>query len=449
MRGHASAAVARVGVAAMLAGCASFLSSCAVYHPKPLPTAPDLMQSPALTVPASSLGLPGLKPEPIDPSRGLTETNLVTLAVAANPLLKAERLRAGIARAQLLEAGLLPDPQAAVGFSKSKFTTGYSVVLAEYIQALIRRGAAKGAAAAGVRRVNLEILWREWQVAQRARQLYIRTQALRRLRGVLGRRRRLLQTLYHQDEAALQRHYVTISAVTADFAAWNSAEADWRSLERQDSRTRHALNELLGLEPRVRLRLRGVPQDLSITAGQYRAALAVLPRRRPDLLALQAGYRSKEERLREAILDQFPVISAGVRQSRGTVEGFHKIGFNVTLTLPLFNRNRGPIAIERATRNYLYQVYQARLDLTASEADQLWTAVRIMQHQLASLDARASKLERDAAAAEKSLERGTLSRASYARVDANALATRAAAIQLRAALDEARAALATLLARPF
>jgi hypothetical protein len=56
-------------------------------------------------VPASDLEVPGLKPESFDPAKGLTETNVVTLAVVDNPRMRAVRQQAGVAQAQLLEAG--------------------------------------------------------------------------------------------------------------------------------------------------------------------------------------------------------------------------------------------------------------------------------------------------------------------------------------------------------
>ena len=266
---------------------------------------------------------------------------------------------------------------------------------------------------------------------------------------MLDERRKLLARLYRQDEASLKRHYVTVGDVTADFIAWKSAETEWRTFELKDNRTRHALDELLGLAPGAQLRLRGVPSEQLVTPAQYQSAVAALPRRRPDLLALQAGYHSQEERVREAILAQFPLINVGVEKARSAEEGIQSIGFTVTLTLPLFNRNQGPIAIGRASRAYLHQAYQARLDETMSQADQVWTAVGIMRHQLGTLDARRSELERAAAAAKESLGRGTLSLADYARMESNALATRAEEIQLRSSLKQAQAVLAMLLAQPF
>ena len=286
-------------------------------------------------------------------------------------------------------------------------------------------------------------------MAEQARELFIQTQALGELRRVLDQRRTLLATLYARDQASLRQRFVTVSAVTTDFAAWNSAEADWRAFELQDNQTCHALNELLGLASDAPLRLRRAPNGHPLAATLYQSALAMLPHRRPDLLALQAGYQNEEESLREAILAQFPLISAGIQKARDPIENIQYIGFNVTLTLPLFNRNRGPIAVGRASRAYLHQAYQASLDETTNQADQVWKAVMIMQHQLKGLDQRLAGLEHDSTAARESLRRGTLSLADYTRVDSNALATQAEEIQLRASLEQGQAVLAMLLALPF
>lgn len=431
-----------------LVACASLLSGCAVYHAKPLPAQPDLTRAPAMTVPASTLDIPGLKPEPFDPDKGLTQTNVITLAVADNPRLKALRQQAGVAQAQMLEAGLLPDPQLSGGLSKSSLFTGYDASLAADIRSLVLRSAARGAARAHLNAVNLDILWQEWQVAAQARQLYIQTQEFDRLRQVLDQRRTLLATLYERDQSSLQQGFVTVGAVTADFSAWDSAETAWRTFQLQDNQARHALDELLGLLPDVQLRLQGTPEEHTVTEVEYRSALAALPRR-PDLLALQAGYRSQEEQLREAILGQFPLISVGVDKARDPTEGIQSIGFNVTLTIPLFNRNRGAIAVGRASREQLHQAYQASLDETTNQADQVWRAVIIMRQQLQSLDRRRAALEGAVTAARSGLKSGTLSLAGYASVDSNALATQAEEIQLRSSLEQAQSALAALLALPF
>lgn len=424
------------------------IAGCATYHPIALPTAPDLTSTPSLTVPASEFWLPGLKPHPFAKD-GLDETAVITLAVFDNPDLKAARLQTGVASAQLLQAGLLPDPQVSAGFATSALNYGYDVGLSEDIQALITRGAAKAGARVHQKQVNLDILWQEWQVAEKARELFIQIQTDEHLQKVMTASHDLLANRYHQDELALKKGNLTLSVVSADLTVLTDADTSHHQLQLDANLARHQLNQLLGLKPDAQVRLIGSSNNGSLSEEQFQAALTYLPHRRADLLALQAGYQSQEQSVRQAILAQFPALSAGVTKSRDPAEGVNDFGPNVSLTLPLFNRNRGQIAIQRATRAVLRQTYQARLDQAESDADQVWRATTIMQGQLRDLDARLPILEKTATAAQQSFRQGNLDAGLYVSVESSLLAKQAEAIRLRASLANAQSALRTLLGLPF
>jgi outer membrane protein, heavy metal efflux system len=424
------------------------LSGCAIYHPAPLPPTPDLTAAPSLTVPASEFSLPGLNPHPL-PMNGLDEIAVVTLAVFDNPDLKAVRLQQGVANAQLLQAGLLPDPVLTADFAKSALNYGGDVGLSQDIQALITRGAAQAAARANQQQVHLNILWQEWQVAEQARELFIQSQSDSELQQVLSSARDFFADRYREDRTALQRGDITISVATADLTLLTDAENKLHQSQLTASVTSHQLNQLLGLEPNVRLHLIGLPLTEPLSKEQVQAAVAYLPHRRADLLGLQAGYQAEEQSLREAILAQFPNLTAGVVYSRDPVEGVNDFGPNVTLSLPIFNRNRGNIAIQTATRAALRQTYQARLDQAAGEADQVWNATTIMQNQLRELDRRLEVLRKTAMAAKKGFEQTNVSAALYVNIESSLLTTEAEEIQLRASLGTAQSVLETLLGLPF
>lgn len=424
------------------------VSGCAVYHPVVLPPGPDLTKTPSLTVPASEFWLPGLKPHPF-PKSGLDETAVTTLAVFDNPSLKAARLQAGVAGAQLLEAGLLPDPVLNANFATSALDYGGGVGLTEDVRALITRGAAKARARANRQQVHLNILWQEWQVAERARELFIQSRADAQLQKVLSSTRDLLANRYREDRKALQGGDATLSTVTADLTLLTDADTKLRQLALSANLTDHQLNELLGLKPDVRLRLIGPDIAESLSQHQFRTALAIISHHRADLLALQAGYHAGEQNVREAILAQFPAVSIGVTLNRDPIEGVNDFGPNVRVSLPIFNRNRGQIAIQRATRAVLRETYEARLDQATSQADQVWGATTIMQRQLRSLNAHVSTLEKTAAAAKQGFQEGNISAALYVNMESSLLARQAEAIQLRASLASAQSALRTLLGLPF
>lgn len=424
------------------------LSGCAVYHPAPLPPTPDLTAAPSVTIPASEFWLPGLKPHRF-PKNGLDETAIVTLAVFDNPDLKAARLQEGVTSAQLLQAGFLPDPVLSADFAKSDLNYGGDIGLSEDIQALITRGAAKAAARANQQQVHLNILWQEWQIAERARELFIQLQSNAELQQVLTSARNFYADRYRQDQAALQRGDITITVATADLALLTDAENKLRQFQLNLSTRSHQLDQLLGLKPTVQLHLVGFDGAQPLSKGEFQAAVSSLPHRRADLLALQAGYQAQEQSLREAILAQFPNLSAGVTYSRDPVEGKNDFGPNVTLSLPIFNRNRGHIAIQSATRAVLRQTYQARIDQAVGDTHQVWNATEIMRSQLRDLDAHLAILRKTAAAAKKGFEQANVSAALYVNVESSLLTTEAEEIQLRASLVTAQSALDTLLGLPF
>ena len=424
------------------------LAGCAVYRPAALPVAPDLTPVLVLTVPSSEFWLPGLEPHRF-PANGLDETAVVTLAVFENPDLKAARLQTGVARAQLLQAGLLPDPQLSAGFATSDLNYGGDIGLSEDLRALITRSAATAGARAHQRQVYLNILWQEWQVAERARELFIELRSDDQLRDVLASTRGFFADRYHQDERAMQKGDVTLPTVTADLTLLTKAETKLRQLQLNASLARHQLDQLLGLQPDAQLRLTGSAVSQPLSKQAFQAAVAALPHRRADLLALQAGYAAQEQSVREAVLAQFPDLTAGVVLSRDPVEGVNSFGPTVSLSLPLFNRNRGQIAVQQATRAVLRQTYQARLDQAAGQADQVWKAANILQEQVCDLDARLSVLKSTAAAARKDFQEGNLAAASYVNVESSLLSAQAQAIQLRASLATAQSALQALLGLPY
>ena len=435
----------RVGALGALAVC---LSGCAVYHDKPLPTGPDWVGAAALHVPASRFGLAGLAPAPLDPRRGFTAINLMELAVAGDPQLQAARSRAAVAGAQLLAAGLLPDPQIAAGLSRSPLHTGYSLGLMEDVRTLMTMHTAEQAAAAHARQVNLEILWQEWQVAARARELFVRARKLRRLRAVLAPERRLLNALINRSAREVAHGTVTSGQLAAQIVEWNAAERQWRALALEDNLTWHQIDGLLDLRPGTRLRLRGGLRQRPLSSRRFQAALGALPRRRPDLLALRAGYRSAEESLRLQILRQFPMIGVGLQRAEAADDAVHTYGFDVTLTLPLFNRNRGAIAVARASRAYLYRVYQADVDTAMNQAHQLFAAERILRRQLRAAQRHLAQLRRLQSTAHVSFERGELDLSSYTSVLGDVAAARMQRIGLQASLEQTRAALSALLMLP-
>ena len=125
------------------------------------------------------------------------------------------------------------------------------------------------------------------------------------------------------------------------------------------------------------------PKTRRSTTATVSDALAALARRRPDLLALQAGYEAQEQKYRAAIMSQFPALTVGFNRARDT-SNVYTTGFQINLSLPIFNRNRGNVAIEQSTRQRLRDEYQNRLNQAFADVAHLRADDAILSRQLAA-----------------------------------------------------------------
>ncbi len=203
------------------------------------------------------------------------------------------------------------------------------------------------------------------------------------------------------------------------------------------------MNTLLGLDPRVELKLAADIRLPPLDPAAIETQLPQLPDRRPDLVALQLGYAAQEEKLRGAILAQFPALVIGVLGGSDTT-GVLSAGPSITLDLPVFNHNQGNIAIERATRQKLRDEFTARLTTAVSEVKALLATQALIEDQLAAARVRLPQAEVAARAAETAYRAGNLDERGYVDLLTALLTQRQNIVALEQALLEGRVAIATL-----
>jgi outer membrane protein TolC len=205
---------------------------------------------------------------------------------------------------------------------------------------------------------------------------------------------------------------------------------------------------LLDLKPDAPLKLvlPGNPEPL--TREQVSAALATVARRRPDLLALQAGYHAQEENVRSAILQQFPAISLGFNKASDT-SGVHTNGLALTINLPIFGATQNAIRLQRATRDQLRAEYQSRLDQTELDAWRLYRETGLLREQLDRLEARLPEFEHMGAAGRAAYAAGNLPAATYFVLQTSLSSRVAERYDLKSRLWSDTLALRTILAIPL
>jgi cobalt-zinc-cadmium efflux system outer membrane protein len=432
---------------------AVLLNACATYQPHPLTAGPDLQPSvQRIKIEVRQLPLPMLRSHPFNPNDGLDMTEAAILAVINNPDLKVRRLEAKIAGAQLFDARLLPDPQLSLSGAHPTsgpppLTDAYGIGLSYDVMTLVTRGAGIKAASAAARQVDLDILWQEWLIVQQARTLFVQNVQQARKLALLHRAQTLYAQRYDRSSMALEAGNLTLDVTGTDLTALLDANTRVSQMDQTVNQTRHDFNLLLGLQPDVNLDLTPLPVPQPLQRSILQEALTDLPRRRPDLLALQAGYSSQEEKVRRAILSQFPTLSLGPNWGRDTGD-VKSIGIGITLNLPVLNANRGQIAIQRATREQLAQAYQARLDQALTQIDLLATRHDLLAQARSTLDQKLPILEQMVAKATRAYEAGNIDSLTYVNLANTLLNQRLEAVDLEQSLWEIRIALDTLLAWP-
>jgi len=438
----------RSAVSICLAG--AVLTACQTYEPAPLGDQPNLLLNVvALTISPLELPLPEVGAHPFDPSRPLDMDEVAMIAAVNNPDLKAARDQVGVAEAQAFAAGLLPNPQFSFAYGGlisglGATTSSVSATLAQDIVPLLTRSVRRRAALANERSVRLNLLWQEWQIVSQARTFFARAVELERQRAVIDEYRKLFGDRYQRSNTAMQQGNEILPTVVSDLAALQAVETQLHDIEQVILKNRHDLNALLGLAPDAELRLVDSVSVPAVDTGKLKAILLDLAGRRPDLLALAAGYEAEEQKLRQAIIEQFPKLNIGPNYTNDTTPVF-TAGPILTIGLPIFDRNQGNIAIERATRQGLRDEYQARLDAAYGAAGRLITELNLIEAQYRASLTSIRRLRDAAEVADRAYAAGNLDERSYVDLHASLLAKQIESLKLEQTLLEQRIVLQTLI----
>jgi outer membrane protein TolC len=425
------------------------LAGCATYHARPLPAGPDLRaEADGLSVDVARLRVSPLKPIVVDARDGLDPLEVAVLAVLNSPDLRAKRVAMGVQSAQVFQAGLLPEPQISVSTDKPvsgpDTQTAYAVSPSLDVAALLARSNTLKAARFSRQQADLDLLWAEWSTAQQARQLAETALANEARAAYLATIQAAASDRYDRSARALARRDVSLQTHAADLAAKLDAQTAAATARHDADKARRDLNALLNLDAAVRLPLVEGAAPATYAPADVQRALADLPSRRPDLLALQAGYRAQDANLRKAVLAQFPLLNLAYNYAKDPA-GTTTQGLAAVVAAPIFGNRLADVKVQDATREQLRAEYQARLDATAAE-------VRNAQAEYASAAALAVVLRRDvpqlealAKPALAAYDRGDLDSQTYltltqnilgkrADLDDKELARRLAEIQLETAL---------------
>lgn len=368
-----------------LIGCASLAlavtaGGCAAYRADPLDGAAALhalrgRSIDDVVVERARLGAPGPPPSPpaFDPTDGLDEAEVVSVALSLNPELRAKRLAVGEARALLVTAGLWPNPEVGIGWRPGiSGSSGYNVE-ADALFQLLRpgeRAARQAVATAKVDEAIAEAVAEEYRVAAEVRAQWLAVLAAEQSAKLLDDEVALRER--SADLVRQRRKLGEATELEVSVAELERAEVrrDQRKSQSQVESERRELNRLLGLPPSYDLRLADSGRPLTVTVFDDPTdddLDRLLLSARPELRAREAAYRGAEEALRLAVLGQFPRLGFGPSFER-ELDGGKSLGLGLSLELPLLNQNQGEIAERRAARERLKAEYTALLHRLRADA---------------------------------------------------------------------------------
>jgi len=434
------------------------IAGCASYQALPLDTSPKMPTTlEQLEQDGSNLTeLPvQWRKSKINIANGLSEDEIVQLSVLNNPNLKAVQSQIGDAKAQLKQAGLLVDPQLNLSADlprnkSSNLVTAYGLGLGFDLQSLITRSSSENAATAAAKSTYLQVLWQEWQVVQQARILYRRTLLQQQQMNLAQAQFALTQENYHVQEDALRQNNGTLDASGLAKISMMDAQAAWLETQRQHNTTLHGLSLLIGLQTDGDIVFESPDSDaeslipLPITEPVLQKGLANISKTRPDLLALQEGYKAQESRVRAEVLAQFPSFSIGANSLRDS-GGAWTLGPFINMNLPILNGNRGNISIARATRERLKAEYYDRYMSTTNNVSQLVSDQRLAYDEWKTLDESLPALDTLMQKMKRALAGGNVDMLTYTTLQNSYFAQKLKVSILQQAVLEQAIAIETLL----
>ena len=319
----------------------------------------------------------------------LSLQDAVRWAIEREPGLRAERTGIDVARGNVSQAGLKPNPTISLGWQQQPGGSDNQTALTVVWPLELFRAAGRVAVA------EREADATRFRITDRERQLVAEVRAAY---GAAAAAQRELDVLTQLADTATRQIEVLRSRVDSGAAPAldrdlflvdrRRLDADRLLLDARANNARLALQRLLGLDPTDRVALGDSLESLVEARSAASTSTDLLARERPDVQAAATGVRVADAALdrahREGRFDMslfgtytrmqtmFPQLGVGARGVLQPVgDTFHYLALGATLTVPWRNDNRGEITAAEARRRaaeaqFAAAALQARTEITAA-----------------------------------------------------------------------------------
>jgi outer membrane protein TolC len=397
------------------------LAGCARFEPKPISSSrnADLFESRTLTAEGlraylETNGLAGAWPREV--------WNLQALTLAAfyyHPDLDVARAHWATAKAGEKTAGERPNPTINVAPAYNTTTAVPSPWLVTAtldipIETAGKRGYRIAEASHLSEAARLNIAKVAWQVRSRLRRAFLdlytaneNTALLKEQQAVQTENVRLLEL--QAGAGAVSAFELTQARIAAD-----GTRLVLRDAERQSAEAQVELADAVGV-PTAALEaiklsfadLNELPKDVPTGAARRQALL-----NRTDILGALAEYNASQSALQLEIAKQYPDVH--LNPGYEFDQGDNKWSPGLTVTLPVLNQNKGPIAEAEAKRTEAAANFNALQARAVGEIDRAVAAYRVTLEKSKDADAIQGDLEKQENTARAMLEVGEISKSELA-----------------------------------
>jgi cobalt-zinc-cadmium efflux system outer membrane protein len=423
------------------------LGGCVHYHAQPI--------DPARTVQALGarrLDDPGLRTfveanaEPRLESWPPSAWDLRALTLAAfyfHPDLDVARARWSVARAGRVTAGERPNPSIAggPGYDTTTKTPSPWIPFVGFdipIETAGKRGHRVALASHISEAARLDVASAAWQVRSRVRASLLDLWAAEEEKTLREEEQGLQQDNVRLLKLQWEAGAISAFELTQARLAAAASRLALREAERRSAEARVRLAEAVGVPVEaldgVSLSFEGLeaaPPEASLAEARSRALLS-----RTDILSALAAYAASQEALQLEIARQYPDIHLGPAYQYD--QGDNKWTLGVGLVLPIFSRNRGPIAEAEARRAEAAATFDALQARVLSEIDQALAGYRGARKQESDAEELLANLRKEETTARAMLDLGEIGRSDLValrlQLSASSLARLAAVAQARQAL---------------
>ena len=388
----------------------------------------------------------------------LPEWEIETLTLAAfyyQPGLEVTRARLAVALAGEFAAGGRPNPILNVtpGYNFTTLSPSPWIPLGSLdipLETAGKRGYRRAQAAHLADAARLNLAAAAWQVRVDLRSALLDLAAADRreqlLRSELSLQEEIVRRLDQQVEAGAASSSEALPARIAR----HKTGIDLADAQRQAGESRSRVAEIIGVPARALDGCRRVwdwlaPENgTELTTAEVRRA-ALLSR--PDILGALAEYEASQSALQLEIAKQYPDVH--LQPGYEFDQGDSKWSLGLTVELPVFNHNQGPIAEAKARRREAAARFNALQAKVLAEIDRAIAAYHFIETNSAAIEALARAQAKRAESIQAQFNSGAVERLDLLNARLESAAAESLRLENRVKLQQALAALEDAVHRPL